>query len=249
MVHSIVGASAEFRGKSRGGLYGDAIEELDHHTGRLLDTLDELRLRDNTLVIFTSDNGPWSNHQDRLGPRHQGEIAWGSAGPLREAKGSTYEGGPRVPCIVRWPGKVPAGRESAALFATLDFLPTFGKLAGYEPPRDRIIEGVDQTELLLGRSERGARDHFHYFSKNELHGVRQGPWKLLLPNRQVFYDYVKDRGTKGEELYQLESDPGETRNVARDHPEIVKRLTRLAQSFPWPEKLFETYSSFPGGPR
>jgi arylsulfatase A-like enzyme len=150
MVHSVVGASAEFRGKSKGGLYGDAVEELDFHTGRLLDVLDELRLRDNTLVIFTTDNGTWSNNQENLRRRHNDEIAWGSSGPLREAKGSTYEGGLRVPCIARWPGHVPAGRVNNAIFATIDFLPTFGNLTGYEPPRDRIIDGVDQTELVLG---------------------------------------------------------------------------------------------------
>jgi arylsulfatase A-like enzyme len=248
MFHSIVGASPEFRGKSKSGLYGDAVEELDYHTGRLLDVLDELQLRDRTLVIFTSDNGPWSNNADRLGPRHQGQIAWGSAGPLREAKGSSYEGGSRVPCLMRWPGQIPAGRVSDALIATLDLLPTLGKLAGYEPSRDRIIDGVDQTELLLGRSARGARDYFHYFSKNELHAVRQGPWKLFLPGRQVFYDYVKDRGSAGLELYQLDTDPGEQRNVARENPAVVERLTKLAVAFQWPEKLFETYSSFPNAP-
>jgi arylsulfatase A-like enzyme len=149
---------------------------------------------------------------------------------------------------MRWPGQIPAGRVSDALIATLDFLPTFGRLAGFDPPRDRIIDGVDQTELILGRSARGARDHFHYFSKNELHAVRQGPWKLFLPERQVFYDYVKDRGTAGLELYQLDTDPGEQRNVARENPAVVERLTKLAVAFQWPEKLFETYSSFPNAP-
>lgn len=246
MVHSVVGASPEFRGKSKGGLYGDAIEELDFHTGRLLDALDELRLRENTLVIFTSDNGPWSNFQENLRKRHDGEIAWGSSGPLREAKGSTYEGGLRVPCIARWPGKVPASRVSAAIFATIDFLPTFGKLAGYNVPRDRIIDGVDQTDLLLGKSERGAREVFHYFSQNELHGVRQGPWKLILPNRKVFYGYVKDRGSNEAELYQLENDIGETKNVARENPAVVERLTALAKSFQWPEKLLDPGIGLPG---
>jgi arylsulfatase A-like enzyme len=239
-VHSIVGASPEFRGKSKGGLYGDAIEELDFHTGRVLDALDELRLRDNTLVIYTSDNGAWSNNKDYLRARHNGEIAWGSSGPLREAKGSSYEGGSRVPCIVRWPGHVPAGRVSEAIFSTLDFLPTFGKLVGYEPPQDRVIDGVDQTDLLLGRSARGARDHFHYFSQNELHAVRLGPWKLLLPNRKFFYPTVKDRGTNDPELYQLETDIGEAKNVAKENPAVVDRLLAFSLSFQWPEKLFES---------
>ena len=237
MVHSIVGASADFRGKSRGGLYGDAVEELDFHSGRLLDALDELGLRERTLVIFTSDNGPWSNAADRLGSAHKGEIAWGSSGPLREAKGSSYEGGSRVPCLVRWPGRVPAGRVNSAIFSTLDFLPTFGRLAGFTPPADRMIEGFDQTDLLLGRTETGARDHFHYFSQNELHAVRVGPWKLFLPDRKVFYGYVKDRGTSGLELYNLDEDVGESRNVAAAHPEVVARLLAFARSYPMPADL------------
>jgi arylsulfatase A-like enzyme len=245
MVHSVVGASPEFRGKSRGGLYGDAVEEIDFHAGRLLDLLDELRLRDNTLVIFTTDNGPWSNDAVRLRQRHNGEIAWGSAGPLREAKGSSYEGGSRVPCLVRWPGHVPAGRVSDAIFATIDFLPTFGRLAGFAPPADRIIDGVDQTDLLLGRSERGARDHFHYFCQNELHGVRLGPWKLILPNRQVFYGYVKDRGSNDVELYHLETDLGEKHNVARENPAVVEKLQAFARSFQWPEKLIPYQLALP----
>ena len=237
MMHSVIGASAEFRGKSKGGLYGDTVQELDFHTGRLLDVLDQLGLRDNTIVVFTTDNGTWSNNQERLGPRHNGEIAWGSSGPLREAKGSSYEGGSRVPCLIRWPGHVPAGRVSDAIFSTLDFLPTFGRITGYKPPQDRVIDGVDQTDLLLGRNPRGARDHFHYFSQNELHGVRQGPWKLILPNRKVFYGYVKDRGTDDVELYHLESDIGETKNVARENPAVVERLLAMARSFQWPDQL------------
>ncbi len=237
MVHSIVGASPEFRGKSRGGLYGDAVEEIDFHSGRLLDALDELGLRDNTLVIFTCDNGPWGNAADRLGPLHQGEVAWGSSGPLREAKGSSYEGGSRVPCLVRWPGRVPAGRVSDAIFSTLDFLPTFGRLAGFAPPADRVIDGVDQTDLLLGRSRTGARDHFHYFSQNELHAVRVGPWKLFLPDRKVFYGYVKDRGTSGLELYNLDEDIGEKRDVAAAHPEVVARLLAFARAYDMPAEL------------
>ncbi|MDO8541202.1 MAG: sulfatase [Opitutaceae bacterium] len=248
MPHSVIDASPEFRGKSKGGLYGDTIEELDFHTGRLLDALDRLGLRDNTIVVFTSDNGPWSNNQERLGPRHNGEIAWGSSGPLREAKGSSYEGGSRVPCIVRWPGQVPAGRVSDAIFTTLDFLPTFGTLTGFKPPRDRIIDGLDQTDLLLGRNPRGARDHFHYFVQNELHAVRQGAWKLILPNRKVFYGYVKDRGGNDVELYELVRDIGETKNVARENPAVVERLLKLAQSFPWPEKLLDPRIGLPVTP-
>ncbi|MHC4402598.1 MAG: sulfatase family protein, partial [Planctomycetota bacterium] len=224
MVHSVIDASPEFKGKSKGGLYGDTVEELDYHTGRLLDAIDELGLRDDTIVIFTTDNGPWNNFQENLGKKHNGAIAWGSSGPLREGKGSTYEGGLRVPCIVRWPGHVPAGRVSDAVFSTLDFMPTFATLAGYEVPADRIIDGADQTELLLGKSELGAREDFYYFCQNELHGVRRGKWKLLLPDRKKFYGYVDDKGSGEIELYDLDSDKGETKNLAKQQPEIARQM-------------------------
>lgn len=237
MAHSVVDATPEFKGKSRGGLYDDVIEELDYHTGRLLDAIDELGLRDNTLVIFTTDNGPWNNMQAPLRKKHNGAVAWGSSGPLREGKGSTWEGGVRVPCIVRWPGHVPAARVSDAIFSTVDFMPTFAALTGYEVPRDRIIDGVDQTALLFGESEKGARDHLYYLCRNELHGVRKGKWKLLVANRKNYYGYVKDRGSDGIELYNLESDIGEKHNVAGLHPEIVSEMLELIEAFRWPEKL------------
>lgn len=240
MVHSVIDASPKFKGKSKGGLYGDTMEELDFETGRLLDAIDELGLRDNTIVIFTTDNGPWNNMQDRLRPKHNGQIAWGSSGPLREGKGSTYEGGLRVPCLVRWPGHVPAGRVSDAIFATIDFLPTIGKLAGYAPPIDRIIDGVDQSELLLGKSETGARDHYHYFCQNELQAVRQGKWKLVLPDKKKFYGYVDDRGSNQIELYDLDADIGESKNLVSRNPAKVKELQAAASAFKMPEKIIET---------
>lgn len=237
MVHSVIDATPSFRGRSRGGLYGDTVEELDHETGRLLHELQALGLADNTLVIFTSDNGTWNNFQQRLRANHQGEVAWGSSGPLREGKGSTYEGGLRVPCIARWPGQVPAGRESDALFCTLDFFPTLLGLAGVEVPGDRRLDGVDQRELLLGSRAEGARTDFYYFSRHHLHGVRAGHWKLMLPDRKGFYSYVKDRGTDGLELYNLKEDVGETTNLAAEHPDKVAELRRLAESFDWPDTL------------
>lgn len=238
MPHSAIDASPEFRGKSKAGLYGDVIEELDHNTGRLLDAIDELGLRNNTIVVFMSDNGPWNNNQQELRRNNAGRIAWGSSGPLRGGKGSSYEGGFRVPCILRWPNHVPAGRVSAAIFATIDLLPTLASFAGYAIPTDRDIHGVDQTDLLLGKSDAGARDDFFYFSKNELHGVRKGSWKLMLPDRRDFYRYVSDKGSGGVELYSLENDVGEEHNVAEDHPEVVQRLLKHAKSFEMPDQLF-----------
>jgi arylsulfatase A-like enzyme len=239
MVHSVIDASTDFKGKSKGGLYGDCVEELDYHTGRVLDAIDELGLADNTLIIFTTDNGPWNNMVEILSEKHDGAIAWGSSGPLREGKGSTYEGGLRVPAIVRWPGKVPASRVSDAIFSTLDFMPTFANLARYEIPSDRIIDGVDQTELLLGQSEKGTREDFFYFCQNEMHGVRTGKWKLILPDRQTFYNYVDDKGSGQIELYDLDSDIGETANVAGENSEIVQQLLEKIRDFKWPQEMQE----------
>ena len=176
MMHTIIDASPKFKGKSAGGLYGDVVEEFDYETGRLLDVLDELKLSDNTLIIYTSDNGPWN--QDRYTKNKKGHpkgaIFWGEAGPLRNGKGSPYEAGYRVPCIVRWPGKVPAGKKSDAIFASIDFLPTFAALSGAKVPDDRTIDGIDQTDLLFGKRETGRKD-FYY----ERAGVRLGKWKYL----------------------------------------------------------------------
>ncbi|MHC4812023.1 MAG: sulfatase family protein [Planctomycetota bacterium] len=242
MVHSVIDASPEFKGKSKGGLYGDTIEELDYHTGRLLDTIDELGLRDNTIVMFLSDNGPWNNMQKILRRKHKGAVAWGSSGPLREGKGSTYEGGLRVPCIMRWPGKVKAGRASDAILASIDLMPTLATLAGYELPDDRILDGVDQTKLLLGESETGARDNYYYFCRNELHAVRKGKWKLRLPNLKVHYGYVKDKGSGELELYDLEADLGESKNLAEDKPEVVAELQKLAKAFVPPKVPLEKHT-------
>lgn len=224
MMHTIIDASDRFRGKSAGGLYGDVVEEFDYETGRLLDTLDELKLRDNTLVIYTSDNGPWN--QDRYTKKKKGHpegaIFWGEAGPLRNGKGSPYEAGYRVPCIVRWPGKVPAGRVNDAIFAGIDLLPTFANLAGFDVPSDRKIDGIDQTDLLFGKSDTG-RDHF-YFNKA---GIRQGKWKFLKADAH-FHGYAKDDDRpKADELYDLEVDLGEQDNLAEKHPEKVAELKAL----------------------
>lgn len=227
MMHTIINASDRFRGKSEGGLYGDVVEEFDYETGRLLDTLDELKLRDNTLVIYTSDNGPWN--QDKYTTKKkghpQGSIFWGEAGPLRNGKGSCYEAGYRVPCIVRWPGRVPAGRVSDAIFATIDFMPTFASLCGFELPSDRYIDGIDQTALLMGDRTAG-REHFYFHNA----GVRQGKWKYLKPNAHFHGYAVEDDREKVDELYDLETDVGERINLAAKYPERVAELQKLMMS-------------------
>ena len=239
MLHTIIDASPEFKGKSAGGLYGDVVEELDHETGRLLDKLDTLGLRDNTLVIYTTDNGPWcqSKYYENKKGHPEGSIFWGDPGPLRAGKGSAYEAGSRVPCIVRWPGKVPAGRTSDALWATIDLMPTFTALSGVKSPMDRVIDGIDQTALLSGQTEEG-RETFIYDQvgdgdANMGVGIRKGKWKLLLPGRKPEQDhrFLMDFGTNGLELYDLDSDIGEKNNVADDHPEVVKELRETLDSF------------------
>ena len=234
MMHTVIGASERFRGKSEGDLYGDVVEEFDYETGRLLDTLDELELSKNTLVIYTSDNGPWN--QDKYTKRKKGHpegaIFWGDAGPLRNGKGSPYEGGYRLPCIVRWPGKVPAGRESDAVFATIDFMPTFAKLAGFDVPADRRIDGIDQSPLLLGERDTG-REHF-YFSRA---GVRQGRWKYLKADA-FFHGYaVEDDRPKVDELYDLQSDLGERTNLAERFPDRVTEMKKLMSSIEEQDRL------------
>lgn len=234
MMHTIINASERFRGKSAGGLYGDVVEEFDYETGRLLDTLDELKLTENTLVIYTSDNGPWN--QDKYTKRKkghpEGSIFWGESGPLRNGKGSCYEGGYRLPCIVRWPGKVPAGRVSDAIFATIDFMPTFAAMGGFELPADRRLDGIDQTDLLVGKRETG-RDHFYF----QAAGVRQGKWKYLKAQAH-FYGYaIEDDRKKVEELYDLEADLGERTNLAEQFPKKVSELRALMQSIEGGDKL------------
>ena len=251
MMHTVIDASPAFKGTSAGGLYGDVVEEFDFETGRLLDTLDALGLAENTLVIFTSDNGPWNQpryYLDKMGllegmgaPRvegwyqEKGTIFWGSTGGLRGGKGSAYEGGSRVPCIIRWPGKVPAGRVSHAIFASLDFFPTFANLAGFELPRDRIMDGVDQTDLITGKSLDGNRTKYIYSqaSNGQAVGLRRGKWKLLLPGREPKspHRYLMDFGSNDYELFDLEADQEERWNLAYHYPELVGELENEFNKF------------------
>ena len=238
MPHTDIDASPQFLGQSDGGLYGDVIEEFDFETGRLLDTLDQLGLAENTVVIYTTDNGPWNQdlYIDNETGHPPGSKFWGDSGPLREGKGSNYEGGVRAPCIIRWPGRVPAGVESDAVFTTLDLLPTFATLAGFDLPNDRIIDGVDQTNLILGVDPDGARETYVYTSQIPrvvANGIRRGKWKYLRPEQFVPGYAVVDRA-EVDELYDLEADIGETTNLAEQYPEIVNQLRLELDRF-WAE--------------
>ncbi|MAG55605.1 MAG: hypothetical protein CMJ83_04870 [Planctomycetes bacterium] len=213
MPHVPLFATDEFRGKSARGLYGDVIEEIDWSVGQILETLKKLGLDKRTLVVFTSDNGPW------LTKKQNG----GSALPLRDGKFTTYEGGMRVPCIMRWPSTVPAGTACEEVAATIDVLPTFAALAGARRKAEHKIDGRSIVPLLKGVS--GAKSpHNAYFYR--MGAVRSGQWKLMLGGRST----VKAQPAGPfPALYDLASDIAETTNVAAEHPEIVARLTRLIE--------------------
>jgi len=228
MMHTIIDASPRFKGKSEGDLYGDVVEEFDYETGRLLDTLDELGLSENTLIIYTADNGPWNQpaYTNNKKGHPPGSIFWGDAGPLRAGKGSCYEGGYRVPCLVRWPGKVPAGRVCDEIFATIDFMPTIANLAGFDVPDDRTIDGIDQTALLIGKKDAAGRETFLFLDN----AIRQGKWKYLRAEHKV-PGYARDQEReKVEELYDLDSDIGERKNIIAEHPEKVEELKKLMKT-------------------
>lgn len=226
MPHVPLGASAAFRGNSPRGLYGDVVEELDWSVGEVLRALRRLGLERRTLVLFTSDNGPWIE-------RHLGDYG-GSPGPLRGFKMSTWEGGLRVPGIVRWPGRVAAGRVSDGMAATLDVLPTFAALAGALPPPQATLDGVNLADWLADPTTPSPRRRFYYFGFTHLQAVREGRWKLVLsrpaaPPWTSWYARMID-AVPAPELYDLAFDPGENRDVSQQNPEIVARLLEVAEA-------------------
>ncbi len=227
LPHVPLHVSDKFKGKSKRGLYGDVIMEIDWSVGQILAALKKNRLDEKTLVVFTSDNGPWLLYGNHAG----------SALPLREGKTTTFDGGLREPCIMRWPGKIPAGTVCRELAATMDLLPTFARLAAAEVPRDRIIDGKDIWPLMSGQpGAKTPHDAYFYYWDRHLQAVRSGKWKLHLPHN---YDHPDPTGHDGQPgkyakrdislaLFDLETDISETNNVADQHPEIVARLQGLA---------------------
>ena len=216
MPHVPLFASSEASGKSARGLYGDVVEELDAHVGRILQALRDEKLAERTLVFFTSDNGPWLT---------QGEQG-GSAGLLRDGKGSTWEGGMREPAIAWRPGTIPAGTISHELASTLDFFPTFCAQAGAELPTDRPLDGYDITPVLAGGIS--PRQEMFYYRGFELMAVRSGPWKAHFQT-QPGYGQPKSELHDPPLLFNLLVDPGENFNVAARHPEVVAELRALVQ--------------------
>ncbi len=228
MPHVPLFVSDEHAGHSSSGLFGDVIEEIDWSMGQLLAVLDFLGIADETLVLFASDNGPWLSYGNHAG----------SALPLREGKGTTFEGGIRVPFIARWPKLIPAGLEVNAPAMIIDIFPTLAGILGAELP-SHPIDGKDILPLLSGQSGESAQEAYYFwYHDNHLQAMRSGNWKLHFPHRYrtmmgqepgkdgipgkyVYYD-------TGLELYDLETDIGETTNVAADHPDIVEHLTTLA---------------------
>lgn len=230
MPHTPLFASEKFRGKSKRGIYGDAMEELDWSVGRILATLKDEGLDRDTLVIFTSDNGPWLIFGDH----------GGSARPLRGGKRESFEGGFRVPAIFRWPGRIPAKRVSHELVTSMDIVPTVAKLAGAALPK-HSVDGRDILPLLESRpGAKSPHEAFYYYYERELRAVRSGPWKLVLPHTDKHNPDPAQPGHDGVRggvrtvtyplaLYDLTKDPGETKDLAAQFPTEVKRLQTIAQ--------------------
>ncbi len=229
MPHVPLFASERFHGRSRQGLYGDVVEEIDWSVGQILAALRRLALERDTLVIFTSDNGPWLSYGDHAG----------SAGPLREGKGTAFEGGVRVPFVARWPGHIPPGTVVHEPAMTIDVLPTIAHLVGAPLP-ERQIDGLDITPLLLGQpGARSPHEALLFYYGSELRALRGGRYKLVLPHRSQTLDGpAGSGGIPGKyrqvdvplALYDLVAEIGETTDVSAAHPEVVARLQALAEA-------------------
>jgi len=228
MVHVPLFVSEKFRGKTRRGLFGDVVEEVDWSVGQILDTIRRLGLERQTMVIFTSDNGPWLSYGDHAG----------SAGPLREGKGTMFDGGCRVPTVMWWPGSIPAGTRCTEPAMTIDLLPTIARLVGARLP-DHPIDGKDIWPLIAGEAgARSPQEAYYFYWGQELQAVRMGRWKLHFPHT---YRTLAGRpgGSGGKpapyeearielSLFDLATDVGETTNVADRHPDVVARMRQLA---------------------
>ena len=229
MPHVPLAVSDKFKGKSAQGLFGDVMMEIDWSVGEVLRTVRELGLEDNTLVVLTSDNGPWTSYGNHAG----------SAGGLREAKATTFDGGNRVPCIVYWKGKTKPGTTCNKLASNIDLFPTFAEVAKAPLPANKI-DGVSILSLIEGKEEANPRESFaYYYNKNDLEAVTDGMFKLVFPHKYVTYG-AYEPGNDGQpgkltnleltkpELYDLRRDPGERYNVIGQYPDEVAKLMKIA---------------------
>ena len=222
-------ASSDFKGKSKNGLYTDVIQEIDHSVGAIMKALKENDLEDNTIVVFTSDNGPWLSY---------GEHA-GSTGIYKEGKGTTWEGGQRVPCIVWYPNEIKPNTVISAPLMGIDWLPTFASVTNSKLSENKI-DGKNIWEVLINKTDKSPHEAlFFYYHVNSLHAVRYGDWKMYFPHRYrtlngrkgrndgspIKYQYVN---LEKMELYNLVEDPSETKNIFDQHPEIAKKIEKLA---------------------
>jgi arylsulfatase len=224
MGHVPLGVSDKFRGKSKQGFYGDVMMEIDWSVGEIEKALEANGLSENTVFIFTTDNGPWLNFGNHAG----------SAGGLREGKTTSWEGGQRVPFIIKWPGVTPAGTICDKLGCAIDILPSFAEIADAKLPELKI-DGLDITELWKGNTDAEPRDEIlFYYGKNNLNGVRKGNWKLVLPHTWSSYNAEPGKDGKGgrrvkmtiekPELYDMTRDKGEQYNVIEYNPEKAAEL-------------------------
>jgi len=228
MPHLPIYTTDDFKGKSRAGHYGDVIETIDWSVGRILESLKEHGIDNNTIVVFTSDNGPWLNLPARM--LQKGNKPWhaGSPGLLRGSKGNTYEGGMRVPGIIRWPGQIPAGQISAEMATTMDLYATLLTAAGANVPSDRAIDGNDIMPMIKGESP-SPTNVFYYFRGNELEAVREGKWKFRFSNH-TRPERTRDQEPEPE-LFNLDVDPSERYNVAKEHPGVMNRMREMMDGF------------------
>jgi arylsulfatase A-like enzyme len=225
MPHVPLHVSEKFKGKSKLGLYGDACMEIDWSVGQVLAALKRLGLDEHTLVIFTSDNGPWLSYGNHAG----------SARPLRDGKTTTFDGGQRTPCIMRWPGKIPAGRVCREIVTAMDLLPTLAMLAGARLP-EKPIDGKNIWPLLTGQlGAKSPHEAFFYYNAWQLEAVRSGKWKLVLPHQYYAVAVPGKDGMPGQHvwasitasLFDLENDIGEESDVSAEHTDVVDRLLKL----------------------
>ena len=229
MPHVPLYVSEKFKGKSEQGLYGDVMMEIDWGVGEIIKSLEETGLIENTIAIFTSDNGPWINYGNHAG----------STGGLREGKGTTFEGGQRVPCLMMWKGVIPEGSISNSLASGIDILPTLAEIANAPLPTNKI-DGVSLLPILKGDLDAKPRETFlYYYRTNSLQAIRHGNWKLVFPHPGRTYQNFEPGvdGQPGEVnqnfnhpggLYDLRRDPGERYDLSEYHPDIVDKLNNIA---------------------